>query len=107
MEIINITKELDNPLFNRKEIELELASEITPSRLEVQEALSKKFSTLKDTIRVKQILGQFGSKTFKIVASIYTSKKDLEETESFSKKEKDAMKKAEEEAKKTAESKKK
>lgn len=98
MEIANIIKETENPLFKRKEIELEVQAEVTPSYVDVKKMLVKKFSVKLDTIRIKKIHGSFGSKTFLITANIYNTKEDRDSTEHFSKKEKEAMKKAEEPA---------
>jgi len=88
MEIIKVTKEIENPLFKRKEIQLEVSAEITPSKTEVDKLLSEKYSSNPDKIRIKRITGNFGSKRFKIEANLYESEEEMYSIERFSKKEK-------------------
>ena len=97
---IKIIDEKKNPLFNRKEIILEVESEITPSHSEAEKIVSEKFKTSSETFKIKKIQGGFGSKNFRINANIYSSKKEKEEIEAKSKKEKEAAKKIAEESKK-------
>jgi len=97
---IKIIDEKKNPLFNRKEIILEVESEITPSHSEAEKIVSEKFKTSSETFKIKKIYGRFGSKVFKISANVYSSKKEKEEIEAKSKKEKEAAKKIAEESKK-------
>ena len=95
MEIIKINKELENPLFKRKEIEILVSSKIVPNYSEVSKILSEKFSTKSENIRIKQIKGKFGTKEFVIIANIYASPQDKEAIEIMSKKEKGQKKKEE------------
>lgn len=81
-----IITEKDNPLFNRKEIQASVKSEITPSNENILKLLSEKFSTQPETIKLKNILGKFGSKKFTINANIYHSKEEKESIERKSKK---------------------
>jgi len=97
---IKIIDEKKNPLFNRKEIILEVESEITPSHSEAEKIVSEKFKTSSETFKIKKIYGRFGSKTFRINANVYSSKNEKEEIEAKSKKEKEAAKKIAEESKK-------
>jgi len=96
MEVIN---EKENKLFNRKEIQINVEAEVTPSHKEAKKLISEKFSTLPENIRIKKIAGKFGSKVFEISANIYSSKEDLKKTEFFSKKEAEQEKKPEPEKK--------
>lgn len=98
MQNVKVTKEIENPLFKRKEIELVLTSDVTPSKNEVDKLLSEKYSAKPDQIRIKKISGKFGSKTFTVTANIYKNREDMFATERFSKKEKEKIKKAEEAA---------
>ena len=98
-----IIDEKKNPLFDRKEIILEVESEITPSHTEAGKIVSEKFKTSPEVFKIKKIQGNFGSKVFKISANIYPSKEEKENTEAKSKKEKEAEKKSAEESKKTEE----
>ena len=97
---IKIIDEKKNPLFNRKEIILEVESEITPSHSEAEKIVSEKFKTSSETFKIKKIYGRVGSKTFRINANVYSSKNEKEEIEAKSKKEKEAAKKIAEESKK-------
>ncbi|MEK6945466.1 MAG: hypothetical protein AABW63_01600 [Nanoarchaeota archaeon] len=91
IEIKHISKEFENHLFKRKEIEFEISEEKTPSKKEVTEALCKKFSKTPELVLIKKIEGKSGIKNSKVLAFIYHSRKDMDETESFSKKEKERM----------------
>ena len=84
-EIIN---EKNNPLFNRKEIILEVESEITPSHVEAEKIVSEKFKAPSETFKIKKIQGKFGSKIFQISANIYSSKEEKNNIEAKPKKEK-------------------
>jgi len=86
MENINIIEERENPLFKRKEIKFSVDAEITPSHAKARKIISEKFSTPEENIRIKNILGKFGSKIFTISANIYASEQDKLNTEGQSKK---------------------
>src|SRR3989338_1991569 len=90
---IKIIDEKKNPLFNRKEIILEVESEITPSHSEAEKIVSEKFKTSSETFKIKKIYGRFGSKTFRINANVYSSKNEKKEIETKSKKKKKNPKK--------------
>lgn len=83
-----IINEKKNPLFNRKEIILEVESEITPNHIEAEKIVSEKFKAAPETVKIKKILGKFGSKNFKISANIYSSREEKESIEAKPKKEK-------------------
>ena len=78
---LKILNETENALFKRKEIVVTTEAEAVPSEVEVAKALAEKFSSTEDAVKVKTIKGNFGSKEFKIVANVYSSKEDLESTE--------------------------
>jgi len=90
MENLTILKQKENPLFNRKELEINMESSVTPNFKDAEEALSKKFSASPESVKVKKIDGKFGSRNFIIFANIYHSKEDKDKTERKSKKEKKA-----------------
>ena len=96
MNEFKITEEKENPLFNRKEIKGFIESEIVPSRAETLEILSKKFKVPKENIKIKKIIGKFGSKTFAVEANIYSLEQDKDSIELKKKKEKEPEKKDEE-----------
>lgn len=72
---------LDNALFKRKEIQVDLDAETVPKNLEVAQLLADKFSVPLENVALINILGKFGSKTFNIRANIYESKEALLATE--------------------------
>ena len=92
-----ITEEKENALFNRKEIKGFIDSEVVPSRIETSKILSEKFKVPWENIKIKKIIGKFGSKTFSVEANIYSSKQDKDSIELKKKKEKESEKKATEE----------
>jgi len=90
MENINIIKKKENPLFNRKEIQISVKADITPSNEEIEKLIADKFSTKIENIKIKKIDGKFGSKTFTITANVYASEEDKNKTEIKTKKQKKA-----------------
>ncbi|MCK5624837.1 hypothetical protein KAI04_03275 [Candidatus Pacearchaeota archaeon] len=93
MENFNIIEEKKNSLFKRREVKFTINAEITPSHSDARKIITEKFSTAKENIRIKKILGKFGSKSFTISAHIYNSEQDKLSTEGQSKK--DAIKEPE------------
>lgn len=92
-----IIEEKENPVFNRKEVVLEVVSEISPSNNEISKLIAEKFSSSEDKIKIKGIYGNFGTQIFTVYASVYKTVEDKDKTEIKTKKERDAEKKAEEE----------
>lgn len=92
MENFNIIEEKENSLFKRKEVKFTIDAEITPSHADTRKIISEKFSVPEEKIRIKKILGKFGSKNFTISAYIYASEKDKLDTEGQSKKDAVAQK---------------
>ena len=86
MENFKILEKKENPLFNRKEIQMSIEAEVTPSNSDIEKLISEKFSTQIENIKIKKISGKFGSKTFTVFVNIYASKKDKENIEPKSKK---------------------
>jgi ribosomal protein S24E len=93
MAQLTIIKQKENPLFKRKEVEVNFESNVPPKTQEAGEILSKEFSTTPESVKIKKIAGRFGSRSFIISANIYHSKEDKETTETKSKKEKSGEKK--------------
>jgi len=91
---LKITEEKENALFNRKEIKGFIDAEVVPSRTETSKILSEKFKVPWENIKIKKIVGKFGSKTFSVEANIYSSKQDKDSIELKKKKEKESEKKA-------------
>jgi len=105
MEIKDI-HETKNLVFDRKELDAKIISEIAPSNKDVITFLSKKLSVPEEGIKLKGIYGTFGSKEFKIKANIYKSKEDRNKVERKTKKEVENEKKEAEAAKVAKEEKK-
>lgn len=99
---IQSANETENALFNRKEVEAIVESEVTPKTEEALELISEKYSMPKDNIKIKGVYGKFGTKEFRILAHVYKSKQDKEKIETKTKQEKEAEKKAEEDKAKAA-----
>ena len=93
MAEIKVLEEKENPLFKRKEVHVLIYSEKSPSREEVSNILSKKFSVPSINVKIKAISGNFGSKTFNIEANLYSSKENKDSIELKKKKETAAEKK--------------
>jgi ribosomal protein S24E len=93
MENFKILEEKKNSLFNRSEIKLSVEAEVNPSNAEAEKFISEKFSTPIENIKIKKILGKFGSKTFTILVNLYGSEEHKKGIESKSKKSKKGEKK--------------
>lgn len=88
MEKLNILKDINNPLLNRREVQLLIKAEISPKISEAQEFVAKEFSGVAENIKILKIKGNFGSEKFLITANIYNSPEEKNKTESKTKKEK-------------------
>jgi ribosomal protein S24E len=97
---LKITKEEQNPLFNRKRVEATLVSNSAPKKQEVIEALSKKYSVPENALRILDIKGNFGSNEFIIRANVYPSSEERDNVEKLSKKDIELEKKKAEPAEK-------
>ncbi len=94
---IKSTIEIENALFNRKEVEAQVEATITPKNEEALKLIADKYSVPQENVKIKGIYGSFGSQVFKVLANVYKTKEDLEKTEVKTKQEKEAEKKAIEE----------
>ena len=88
MENFKILEEKGNSLFNRREIKLSVEAEVTPSNVEVEKFISEKFSTPIENIKIRKILGRFGSNIFTILVNLYGSEEHKNGIESKLKKNK-------------------
>lgn len=86
MEIKDI-HEIKNSVFDRKELQAKIISNVTPSNKDVAALLSKKLFISEDSIKIKGIYGKFGLKEFKVKANIYPSKEGRNKIERKTKKE--------------------
>lgn len=87
MKLIEIKKDNNNELFERKELELIVEDVSTPSRENMVLFLAKEFSTDENNITIKGIIGKFGSNNFKVKANIYKNSEDKDKLERKKKKE--------------------
>jgi ribosomal protein S24E len=94
---VKVVREEHNPLFSRKEVGLEVTTEITPSKEEAKKLVAEKFSADESLVRIRVVEGKFGSQTFTIVADVYDSIEEFDRIVKKTKQEIDAEKKAEEE----------
>jgi len=76
MASLHITEEKEVSLFNRKEVKGTMHAEKFPSREEISNTMSEKFSVPAGNIQIKKIKGNFGTSDFQIEANIYHSDKD-------------------------------
>ena len=75
---LHIKQDKKNALLHRKEVDGSINYQgATPSNAQLQEALSKKFSSGADTIAVKHIYGSFGAQTATFEAHVYDTKEHL------------------------------
>jgi ribosomal protein S24E len=93
MENLTILKEKKNPVFDRKEIEVNVRMDISPKIKEAEELIGKEFSANPENVKVKKIKGRFGSRSFVITANIYSSKEEKDKIETKTKKEKKKVEK--------------
>jgi len=96
MKNFKILNQIENPLFKRKETTFSVDSEITPSNIDTKKFISENFSIPAENIKIRKILGKFGSKTFTVYCNLYESKEDKEKVEIKTKKEIAEEKKVEE-----------
>ena len=92
-----------NPLFNRREMTLEIKENVIPSKDAVKEEMASKYKVDKEAIEILKISGKFGVKVFKIIAHVYDSKDEKGKTILKSKKTRTAEAKALAEANKPQE----
>ncbi len=90
MENFKILHQKENPLFNRKEVEVSIEANVAPKMQEAEEFIAKHFTSHHENIKIIKIKGNFGSKRFIITAKIYHTKEDKDKTEPKSKKGKQA-----------------
>ena len=81
MEHFKIISDVKNPLFKRKEVMVEIESSSSIKKSDAEKIISDKFSATEDSVAVKRISGNFGSKIFHISAFVYDSKELKEQTE--------------------------
>ncbi len=86
MKNMKILTQKENPLFNRKEIEVSIETLVAPKISDAEAFIAKEFSSQQENVKIKKVKGRFGSNSFIISASIYSSKEDKDKIEPKSKK---------------------
>lgn len=71
---MKIRKDIKNDLMNRREVEIILTTDKTPSFAESSKLIAEHFKAHEDNIMVENIKGKFGRNTFLLKASVYDSK---------------------------------
>ncbi len=71
---MEIKKNIKNDLFGRKEIEVILTADKTPSFAEMSKLFGEHFKAEEDSIMIENVKGKFGRNTFLIRACIYDTK---------------------------------
>jgi ribosomal protein S24E len=89
MNKLTILNQRENPVFNRKEVELNAESNLTPTINEAENLVAEKFSVNQENVKIKKIKGKFGSDNFIISAHVYSSKEDREKAETIKKEKKE------------------
>ena len=80
-ENLTILKEKKNPVFDRKEIEVNVKMDVSPKIKEAEELIGKEFSANPENVKIKKVKGRFGSNNFIITANIYSSKEEKDKVE--------------------------
>ncbi len=68
----------DNPLLRRKEIELVVRADVTPSKDEAAGYIGARLGVDKELVVIRSIEGKYGVQEFLIKAKVYQTKDDLE-----------------------------
>lgn len=102
-----ILKDFYNGLFSRREVQVAISVDVTPSMQDAKKAIADEFSVNESLVRIRNIKGRFGSREFIVVADIYDSVEEFARVVKKTKQEIDAEKKAEEERLKAEEEKRK
>ena len=71
---MEIKKDIKNELFQRREIQMIVESDKTPSFAEASKLFSEQFKAPEENIMVENVKGKFGRQTFLLKASIYDTK---------------------------------
>ncbi|MFA5953248.1 MAG: hypothetical protein WC812_01520 [Candidatus Pacearchaeota archaeon] len=76
---IKIIENRDNLLFRRKEVKLEVDTDVTPSREDAKKMISEKIKCPVDCVHILKIEGKFGESLFTISAEVYNNERDKKE----------------------------
>jgi ribosomal protein S24E len=77
---MHIKKDIKNVLMKRREVQIIVEAQKTPSFAEAAKLLAEHFKSPEENIMVEKVSGKFGRNTFLISASIYDTKELKEES---------------------------
>lgn len=86
MEHLRIIQENDNKLLNFKEVRAVAPFAKTPTMNEVIKVFANKYGAAEESLIIKKIKGNFGTKNFSIIVRIYPDKKTMDSVEKKNKK---------------------
>jgi ribosomal protein S24E len=86
---IQIFRQKENPLFQRKEVKIIAKSQSNPSFADAEKIVSETFKTNPENIKILGIDGKFGRDTFMITSNIYKTQEDKDKIEKKPKKKKE------------------
>jgi ribosomal protein S24E len=75
---IKILEERENLLFNRKEIVINVETDVTPKLEEARNIVSEEAKVPVENVKIKKVEGSFGKREFKIHCFVYKTKEDKE-----------------------------
>ncbi|HTY44139.1 MAG TPA: hypothetical protein VMC80_02765 [Patescibacteria group bacterium] len=81
MEEIKILEKIENPLLNRNEVKIVIESDSALKAQEAEKLIAENLATHVDNVKIKKIVGKFGSREFIIHANVYHTKEDKDKTE--------------------------
>ena len=79
MDKIEIKKDIKNEMLSRREVQVIVEAEKTPSFAEASKLIAGQFKAPEENIMIERVNGKFGRKTFMISGSIYDTKESREE----------------------------
>jgi len=86
-------QEKNNPMFNRKEVTLNLTEvNFPPKKDEAAKIVAEKLSVPEEAVHIEKIAGKFGTNDFIITAEIYSSKEEKDRVNTINKKKKKSSK---------------
>ena len=82
---MNMTHNIHNALFKRREIAFIMTSGKNPSYEEVRTLIAEKNSVPSEHVNVQRVLGSFGKNTFLVHAHVYDTAHDFEKIKTIEK----------------------
>lgn len=89
---MEITQDTKNPLLKRREIQFTVESQSNPGFAGTRQMLVEKFKANEESIAVKYVKNNYGTRTFRVEAFIYDTPEDKLRVEQKAKKKKEGSK---------------